>query len=105
MAHVSFKGKVAASGNSGALRLEAGFFRTHPLFAAGCEIVAEPIGDDMVLVRALSKNQAKEDTDPVMNAFLSFIENDMIHNPDSIEPISKQELDEIAELVEGVEIE
>ena len=104
MAHTQFKGKVAASGNSGALRFENSFFKAHPDFAKGKDLIAEPIGDDVMLVRAVSDNTEVDECDPAMNAFLSFIEKDITANPHLIKPIPQSEMDEIADLVDGVDI-
>lgn len=103
MSHTQYKGKVAASGNSGALRLEAGFFKAYTQFATGSILVAEPIGDEVVVIRALTNGQdVGDEPDPVMDAFLSFIEAEMINDPSSIEPFPEDELEEARRLVEGV---
>jgi hypothetical protein len=104
MAQAKYQGKVAALGNSKALRLEAGFFKSHPLFASGAVVDAQAIGEGVVIIRAKRTPNIPE-TDPVMDAFLAFIEQDMTSHPETIQPMSTQELDEIASLVEGVEID
>lgn len=65
------------------------------------------ITNNMVEIKAMVnktlKNNDDENTSDV-NAFLDFIEQDMKNHPELIKPISKKELEEMAELVEGVEI-
>lgn len=52
--------------------------------------------------KTLKNNDDKNTSDE--NAFLDFIEQDMENYPELIKPIPKKELEEVAELVEGVEI-
>lgn len=105
LGHGHFTGKVAKNGNSTSLRLEKTFFATHELFDIGTDIEATPIADGVIVIRAVRNPADKETADPVMSAFLDYMENDMKANPESIQPIPKAELDEIAALVEGVEID
>lgn len=49
-----------------------------------------------------SKNNTEE-CDSELALFLDFVEQDMVKNPESTTPISKKDLRDIADLVEGVE--
>lgn len=98
----TYLGKVAQNGNSTSLRLKKGLFDAHPSFETGAEIEATAISDDMLLVRAIKHDSGQDDPDPVISAFLAYIEQDMMDNPQSIQPISADVLDDIAQLVEGV---
>ncbi len=43
--------------------------------------------------------------DPVVEAFLSFLEKDMLQNPGSLTPVSAELMAEASRLVDGVEID
>ena len=47
--------------------------------------------------------QHDEETNPVMQAFLSFLEGQMAAHPELIEPVTEAQMAQIAALVEGVE--
>ncbi|VAW66077.1 hypothetical protein MNBD_GAMMA10-1223 [hydrothermal vent metagenome] len=106
MNKVVYKGKVAQNGNSESLRFEKTLFRSYPQFAQGSELLATPLADDVLLVRVNTpaKKQAAPN-DPVMSVFLSFLENDMIAHPENITPVAQSEMNEIADLVDGVEFD
>ena len=99
----AYQGKVAAIGNSKGIRLDAAFFRAHPEFSG--EVMATVVSDGHVLLSA--KPQAKEENkfDPVLGGFLTFLEKKMQEHPELIQPADQRLLAEIAELVEGVEVQ
>jgi len=104
MNEVAYKGKVAKNGNSESLRFEKTLFKSHPQFAQGSELIATPLADDILLVRVnMPTKEHAPSNDPVMSVFLSFLEKDMIAHPENITPIAQSEMDEIADLVDGVE--
>jgi len=46
-----------------------------------------------------------EENDPTLTAFLSWLDQEMTKHPEYLEPIEEQELQEIAALIEGVELD
>ena len=48
--------------------------------------------------------QESEESDPVINAFLAFLEQDMMSHPERLTSISTEELDEIRQLTAGINI-
>ena len=97
----SFSGSVATTGNSRGLRLEKAFFKAAPEFAsAGSAIRADLIGPGTILVRIDAPQQEAED--PVIGAWLSFMDRDMQSNPGRLVPLQEGELTALETLVEGV---
>lgn len=99
----AYQGKVAAIGNSKGIRLDAAFFRAHPEFSG--EVMATVVSDGHVLLSAKPLAKEEYENDPVLDGFLTFLEKEMQKHPELIQPVDKGLLAEIAELVEGVEIE
>jgi hypothetical protein len=104
----AYQGKVAAIGNSKGIRLDAAFFRAHPEFSG--EVMATVVSDGHVLLSANSKAREKQlnekdEADPVLGSFLTFLEKEMQEHPELIQPANKALLAEIAELVDGIEVE
>lgn len=50
------------------------------------------------------KNSAEED-DPVVNAFLNFLERDMQDNPQRIKPLSPSLMARVASLTQGMDVD
>lgn len=102
-----YAGKVTQVGNSKGIRLDAAFFKAHPEF--GGEVQATVLAEGQVLLSAKAKRRARgnraEPPDPVMTSFLGFLERQMCAHPERIRPLDAKLLDEIAELVKGVDVE
>ena len=105
MSHTQYKGRITQSGNSKSLRLEAGFFKADSSFSMGSDIVAEYLGEGVAIVKSIKPDRSHDSIDPVMTAFLAFLEKDMAENPQSIQPLTSKELDELDDLVQGVELD
>jgi hypothetical protein len=99
----AYQGKVAAIGNSKGIRLDAAFFRAHPEFSG--EVMATVVADGHVLLSAKTQAEEESETDPVLGSFLTFLEQEMRERPELIQAVDKELLAEIAELIEGVEVE
>jgi antitoxin PrlF len=102
----TFSGKSTPIGNSNGIRFDAALFKTHPEFFG--EVKATVLGPGQMLVSVLpaeaSPADAVEDeNNPVMQAFLHFLQVQMTDHPELIEPMDEAELAQIAALVEGVE--
>ncbi len=102
---MTYKGRFTKTGNSSAYAFEAALFRSHPEFDSH-NVEADYIGPGMLLVRAIETDgdwMAGED--PVLGAFLSFVERDMMEHPDRIEPLSTDLLARAERLVGGLELD
>lgn len=99
-----YSGKVTPVGNSKGIRIDAAFFKAHPEFTG--EVRATVLTDGQVLLSAsnpVSRGPKKDEIDPVMQGFLSFIERQMAEHPELIEPVDRDQLARIGKLVEGIQ--
>jgi hypothetical protein len=101
---MTYKGRFTKVGNSKSFAFESALFRSHPEFDAR-NVEAEIIGPGVLLVRAVDAEDEEPGEDPVLGAFLSFIERDMLENPTSIQPLSADLLSRAERLVGGMEID
>ena len=85
---MTYKGRFTRTGNSKSYAFESALFRSHPEFDSH-NVEASYIGPGVLLVRAVpGEDEPEPGADPVLDAFLAFIERDMIENPASIQPLS-----------------
>lgn len=91
----AYKGSVTTTGSSEAIRFEKGLFRQHPEFRQRVNVEAHVIGRGMLLVHVLDdapEAEQGEHEDPVVGAFLSFMERDVISHPERIAPLSASQV-------------
>ncbi len=101
----SFSGSVARTGNSRGLRLDGAFFKAAPEFGTvGNKVRAELIGPGTFLVR-IDTVQQEEAADPVIGAWLSFIDEDIRSNPSGLVPFQEVELTALERLVANVSVD
>jgi len=101
-----YEGTVVQVGNSRGMRMPAGFFNAHPEFSGKVRMTV--VGDGQVLVSAAApaKRKAKDDeSDPVMDSFLQFLDRQMTENPQDIVAADADQLGRIAKLVKGVRVQ
>lgn len=100
-----YKGRFTRTGNSKSFAFESALFRSHPEFDSR-NVEAEYIGPGVLLVRAVESDQEwTPGDDPVLGAFLSFIERDMVDNPASIQPMSPDLLARAERLVANMQVD
>jgi antitoxin PrlF len=103
----SFGGAITTTGRSGALRLEKSFFQAHPEFRLKAKLRVHHIGPGQLLVSVADGPEAaaaQDAHDPVVSAYLAFLEKDMAANPQSLSPFISAELDKLTDLVKGVSV-
>lgn len=102
----SFSGSTATAGNSRAMRFETAFYKAAPEFyQPGSAIRADVIGPGTVLVRLDAAAPETEAADPVIGAWLSFIDGDIQSTPGRLAPFTEEEAAGLETLVEGVVVE
>jgi hypothetical protein len=102
---MAYKGRFTRTGNSKSYAFESALFRSHPEFDTR-NVEAEYIGPGVLLVRAVgAEDDAGPGDDPVLGAFLAFIERDMIEQPAHIEPLSADLLARAERLVGNMEVD
>lgn len=101
----SFSGSLGTAGNSRSFRLEKEFFNAAPEFATlGSSIRADIIGPGTFLVR-IDTPAPQETADPVIGAWLSFIDRDIASNPGQLVGLTEAEASRLERLVSGVVVD
>ena len=99
----AYKGKVTTTGGSKAVRLGKQFFTDHPEFEVSAHVMVRSVSPGYVLMAVDAPKvvgEKSDDLDPIVGAFLSFMEADLKANPHKVQPL---DLSRVAALVEGVE--
>lgn len=99
----AYKGKVTTTGSSKAVRLGKQFFTDHPEFKVSADVMVRSVSPGYVLMAVDAPYELGDKSDaldPIVGAFLSFMEADLKANPHKLQPL---DLSRIAVLVEGVE--
>ena len=96
-----YTGRATRTGNSRGFRFESALFSSHPEFASG-ELEADVIAPGRLLVRARVEAEQPE-TDPVLDAYLAFLGNQMAAHPELLRPLTDDHIAGLDELLAGVE--
>lgn len=101
-----FTGSITTTGKSEAIRFEKSLFRQHPEFRQQAKVQAHVIGPGQLLVSVLNEieSEPRENDDPIVNAFLAFLEKDMLENPKRVSPVSEKLIAQAKDLTEGVTV-
>ena len=99
-----YKGSVTTVGNSVAIQLEKGLFKQHPEFAKRARVTASVLAPGKILVSLDKTSCDASEDDPVLGAFLAFMEKDMAECPEHIVPVSEDEYRLGLALTAGVEV-
>jgi antitoxin PrlF len=104
----SFSGSVTTTGRSEAIRLDKALFKAHPEFRQRARVRAHVLGPGHLLISlADGPSSAAPDEierDPVVSAYLAFLERDMLAHPERIAPPAQQDLAHLRRLTDGVEV-
>lgn len=99
----TYKGTITTTGSSEAIRIDKHLFKSHPEFEQKAGVVAKVIGRGVLLVYLEGEaRQDFEDDDPVVRAFLAFLEHDIQSHPASISAITNEEIETLRDLTSGV---
>lgn len=101
---MSYRATATAVGNSKGIRVEGALFREHPEFAEG-NFEVDVIAPGRLLVRAEARATGEEATDPVLDAFLGFLGQQMANRPDLMSALTASDQQRVGELVEGIEVD
>ena len=103
MPTVAYRGSITTTGTSEAFRFEKGLFRQNPEFRQKMNVEAHVIGRGTLLVHVVDDMLEQEQKeDPMVAAFLAFIERDAITHPDRITPLSSSQIARCVELTRNI---
>ena len=101
----TFSGSITTTGKSEAIRLDKALFRLHPEFRQKAKVRAQVISPGHALISVVDDEAAPaQDEDPVVMAFLAFIEKDMKTHPGRRTRMSKASLRRAVRLTKNVEV-
>jgi prlF antitoxin for toxin YhaV_toxin len=98
----AYSGSRTKAGNSEALRFEKSFFRSNPEFSGS--VIARVIAPGQILVTALNDGNCLDEDDPIIDAFLGFIAND-IKKGNRVSEMSESLFQEMEALVGDIEVD
>ena len=101
---VAYSGTITTTGKSEAIRLEKSLFKSHPEFRQRAKVQAHVIGPGTMLLSVSEEATTQSEADPVMAAFLSFLDRDISQTPDRVKPLSATRIKEARELTKGVKV-
>lgn len=105
----TFSGSITTTGKSEAIRLDKALFRLHPEFRQKAKVRAQIIAPGHALISVMedagSTGAARTfEDDPIVAAFLAFLENDMKVHPGRITRLSKRSIARALRLTRGVKV-
>jgi antitoxin PrlF len=101
----TFTGSITTTGKSEAIRLDKALFRLHPEFRQKAKVRAQVISPGHALISVIDDEASPaRDEDPVVLAFLAFIENDLKTHPGRHSRLSKASLARAVRLTKNVKV-
>jgi antitoxin PrlF len=99
-----FSGAVTTTGRSEALRFEKSFFRANPEFRQRAKVTARVVGPGHVLVSVEDRPLDALEPDPIVSAFLAFLERDMLADPSRLTRAPASRAEALKALLEGIDV-
>ena len=100
----SYRGKVTTAGTSEGFRFDKALFKQHPEFKQKAEVRADVIGQGTMLVSLVNNPAIENEDDPMLSAFLAFMERDIILNFQKLEPVSEAQIKRARALTANVSV-
>jgi antitoxin PrlF len=101
----TFTGSITTTGKSEAIRLDKALFRLHPEFRQKAKVRAQVIAPGHALISVVEEGRPDlQEEDPVVTAFLAFLETDMKTHPKRIAGLSKRAIARATRLIKGVKV-
>jgi antitoxin PrlF len=101
----TFTGSITTTGKSEAIRLDKALFRLHPEFRQKAKVRAQVISPGHALISVIDDEAVPvQDEDPVVSAFLAFLEQDLKTNPGRSARLSKASVARAVRLTKGVKV-
>jgi antitoxin PrlF len=99
-----YKGTITTTGASEAIRLDKHLFKSHPEFQQKAKVVAQVVGRGVILISLVEEPSLEDEEDPLVGAFLAFLENDIMMNPARVTPLTEEDVASIDSIVSGVSV-
>jgi antitoxin PrlF len=101
----TFTGSITTTGKSEAIRLDKALFRLHPEFRQKAKVRAQVISPGHALISVVDDKAAPaREEDPVVTAFLGFLENDLKTKPGRPSRLSRTSLARAVRLTKKVKV-
>lgn len=101
----TFTGSITTTGRSEAIRLDKALFRLHPEFRQKAKVRAQIISPGHALISVVDDQaMPMEEEDPVVTAFLAFLEKDLKQRPGRRSRLSKSSLARATRLTKRVTV-
>ena len=101
----TFTGSITTTGKSEAIRLDKALFRLHPEFRQKAKVRAQVIAPGHALISVVeTATLALQEEDPIVSAFLAFLEQDMKTHPQRLSGLSKRSLARASRLTKGLRV-
>jgi hypothetical protein len=101
---MSYTARATTSGTAPALAFSRAFAEAHPEFTRG-RFEAHVIAPGRLLVSAPVEVETEEGDDPVLGAFLDFLDAQIMQRPELARPFTASDVAGLDDLLEGVEAE
>jgi antitoxin PrlF len=101
----TFTGSITTTGKSEAIRLDKALFRLHPEFRQKAKVRAQVISPGHALISVVDDGLAPaREEDPIVAAFLGFLEKDLKNRPCRRSRLSRASLARAVRLTKNVEV-
>jgi hypothetical protein len=99
-----YSARATTSGTAPALAFSKSFAAEHPEFTTG-RFEAHVIAPGRLLISAPVEVAEEDSDDPVLGAFLGFLEQSMRNHPELLRPLTAGDVAGLDALLEGVEVD
>ena len=97
---VAYQGRRTKTGNSQGFRFEGALFKSHPEFNG--KVRGTVIAPGQLLISAEPSEQPENEDDPVLAAFLAFLDKDILDHPENLKPLDAALMNDVAALTKDV---
>jgi antitoxin PrlF len=99
-----YTARATTSGTAPALAFPKAFAAEHPEFTEG-RFEAHVIAPGRLLISAPVDDSEDDEDDPVLGAFLGFLERSMREHPELVRPMTARDIEGLDEMLEGIEVD
>ena len=102
----TFTGSITTTGKSEAIRLDKALFKLHPEFRQKAKVRVQVLSPGHALIAVVDDEAVPvEENDPLLGAFLGFIDQDMKAHPSRTASLSKADVAAAIRLTKKVKVD